>query len=103
TYMNGERKLIFRRQIGSLWKIEKEIPWIEESVTLWVEGDLEFYRFYYKDSSGNSAELGRGETRYLTTEVGGAFTGNYIGLYSVGNGRPCEHEAVFRRYRYCQK
>lgn len=98
-----ERKLIFRRQIGSLEKIEKEIDYNAETVTLKLESDLDIYRFSYRKPDGSWERLGEGEVQYLTTEVGGHFTGNYIGLYSCGNGNRCKTPAVFSKFSYEKK
>ena len=38
--------------------------------------------------------IGEGEAQYLTTEVGGCFTGNYIGLYAS------KGEALFTEFSY---
>jgi len=100
TYEEGKRKLIFRRQIGSLEKVESEILFEADRITLKVESDLDFYRFSYRKEDGSWEKLGEGEVQYLTTEVGGHFTGNYIGLYSCGNGRKCETAAVFSDFSY---
>lgn len=100
---NGERRLIFRRQIGSLEKVERNCPYEGEAVGLWLDADLDFYRLGYRRPDGSSEELGRGETQYLTTEVGGNFTGNYIGLYSSGNGRKCRAAAAFSAFCYLGK
>ncbi len=97
TCLEGRRQLIFRRQIGSLWKIENRIDFPEDTVRLRLTGGTDHYVFsFLKD--GEWTELGRGETAYLSTEVGGAFTGNYIGLYCAGNGAPCQGEARFRDF-----
>lgn len=95
-----KRKLIFRRQIGSLEKVEKEIDYEGSKVVLQLESDRDFYRFRYSEKEGIWKDLGEGEVQYLTTEVGGCFTGNYIALYSCGNGRCCETEAVFSEFTY---
>lgn len=95
-----ERKLIFRRQIGSLFKVEQEIPYQADSVSLKLEADLDFYRFFRQKEDGSWEEFGKGETRYLTTEVGGNFTGNYIGLYSTGGGKKCKTAAAFSGFCY---
>lgn len=97
---NQKRKLIFRRQIGSLEKVECEVEDIPASVRLKLTSDKEFYIFSYQTRDGSWKELGRGEVQYLTTEVGGRFTGNYIALYAGGNGRPCREEAVFSDFVY---
>lgn len=99
-YKDGCRKLILRRQIGTLWKIEKEINYPGSTVEIMLQSDMEWYVFFYRESGGQWKELGGGETIYLTTEVGGAFSGNYIGLYSVGNGKKCVTPAVFRDFCY---
>ncbi len=99
--IGGQRQLIFRRQIGSLWKIERQLPFAGDTVTLRLTTDRERYAFSFLTEDGWQP-LGEGETIYLTTEVGGAFTGNYIGLYSAGNGQPCEAEARFTAFA-CRK
>ena len=95
-----KRKLIFRRQIGSLEKVERECSWDSACVCVKMAADSEFYRFEFQNPDGSWEEFGRGETQYLTTEVGGNFTGNYIGLYSSGNGKKCSTCAAFSDYYY---
>lgn len=97
---NQKKKLIFRRQIGSLEKVEFEMDYVPEGVRLKLSSDKEFYVIRYQAADGSWQELGRGETQYLTTEVGGRFTGNYIALYASGNGRPCRNKAVFSDFIY---
>jgi xylan 1,4-beta-xylosidase len=41
-----------------------------------------------------------GETRYLSTEVAGGFTGVYFGLYATGNGQPSTTPAYFDYIEY---
>ncbi len=49
------------------------------------------YKFYIQttDDAGNSAEtyLGRGFTKYLSSEVSSGFTGTMIGLFAIGSCR----------------
>lgn len=99
TWTEGHRQLIIRRQIGSLWKIEKQIPYEKNEVELYLMADKEYYTLGYKDGD-SCVTLGKGETAYLTTEVGGKFTGNYIGLYATGNGKACSEKAVFNWFEY---
>lgn len=96
----GARKLIFRRQIGSLEKTECELDYGADRVTLKLESDLDVYRFTCQKEDGSWESLGEGEVQYLTTEVGGHFTGNYIALYSCGNGEPCQTGALFSDFSY---
>ena len=41
-----------------------------------------------------------GETRYLSTEVGGKYTGVYLAMYVTGNGRFCSVPADFDWFEY---
>ena len=100
---DGKRKLMFRRQIGSLEKEEFICCYESDRITLKVESDQDFYRFSYQNETGAWKQIGEGEVQYLTTEVAGAFTGNYIGLYSCGNGKKCQTAAVFTDFSYVGK
>ena len=44
--------------------------------------------------------LGGGETRYLSTEVAGGFTGVYFGLYATGNGARSTTPAFYDWFEY---
>lgn len=76
------QQLVFRRQIGSLWKVEQEVSYAKAIVTLGIEADKENYRFYFLDEQLQKQFIGSGETRYLTTEVGGVFTGIMAGCFA---------------------
>lgn len=95
---NGTRKVIFYRRIGSLMAREYEAVVDTDKVFFEIESDKDFYTFYYTiDGALSSGRvlIGRGETVYLTTEVGGSFTGNYFAMFAMGNGNKCETTAVF--------
>lgn len=100
TFKAGKRKLIFNRQIGSLKKVEYEADYPGEQVEIKLEADLDNYKFSYLSEEGTWVNIGQGEVQYLTTEVGGSFTGNYIALYCTGNGKTCSNCASFTEYRY---
>ena len=78
----GKDFVILRRQIGSLKAVEREIPLEGRAATLRLEGSREWLRFTYSTDRKEFTELGGGEASYLTTEVGGCFTGNYVGIYA---------------------
>lgn len=99
TMMSEEGCLIVRRQIGSLKAIEKVIPYEKDQVTLRLTGTREAYTFSF-GVDGIFTEIGSGETAYLSTEVGGCFTGNYIALYASGNGRKAAAKAHFTSFSY---
>ena len=100
TQLDGLKCLIVRRQIGSLWKIENVINYESDLVFLEIEANKENYIFKFSKDGVEYNEIGQGETAYLTTEVGGAFTGNYFGLYTTGNGKNCTNGAIFKNFEY---
>lgn len=101
TKRNGKNALIFRRQIGSLTAVENTIEILYNDIILELRATEETYAFSYAEYGTNAfAPAGQGECAYLTTEVGGFFTGNYIALYASGNGKPCTQEAVFSWFDY---
>lgn len=103
TKIDDRGYIIFRRQIGTLWKIERQIPYERDQVVFELHCSKDHYTFWYGISKDELKFLGKGETDYLTTEVGGRFTGNYIGLYAAGNGVKCKEGAKFRWFKYTSK
>lgn len=99
TQIEGEKKLIFRRQIGSLYKVENMVTYLSSNIEFKLVANHEDYVFSYKGDE-TWHELGRGEVMYLTTEVGGCFTGNYIALYATGNGEMSKQKSTFKWFEY---
>ncbi|MDQ8736495.1 glycoside hydrolase family 43 protein [Paenibacillus sp. LHD-38] len=97
---NGQRRLIFRRRIGTLWKIEREIEYEQSGIILGIKANRQCYTFTYSHPDGEPVEFGKGECSYLSTEVAGGFTGVYIGMYATGNGASCKAPAYFDYFDY---
>lgn len=100
TMIEHQKRIIFRRRIGSLWKVENSIPYKGDQVVFEMKATPHTYSFSYIDESGKSIAVGSGEVQYLTTEAGGKFTGNYIVLYATGNGKKCVNPAYFDWFDY---
>lgn len=100
TMTDHQKRIIFRRRIGSLWKVENSISYDNDQVVFEMNATKEMYSFSYIDDSHASAFVGKGEVQYLSTEAGGKFTGNYIVLYATGNGRKCANPAYFDWFDY---
>ena len=100
TKLQGEQCLILRRQIGKLKAIEAKVPYAKNEVVLRLNGRRHTYDFSYSEDGVNFVELGGGESQYLSTEAGGCFTGNVIGLYASGNGKEAKQNAYVRRFSY---
>jgi alpha-N-arabinofuranosidase len=82
--MDGKRQVVVRRRIGSLVAVVGQEPIGDGVVTLRIQADPEWYRFFYSVGTQEPRQLASGETRYLSTEVAGGFTGVYFGLYVYG-------------------
>ena len=73
------------KQIGPLSGIQAQVVYEAESIVLQITGSPHDYHLAYGPNEHELTELGQGEVKYLTTEVGGAFTGNFLALYASGN------------------
>ncbi len=93
--------IIVRRSIGSLRVVTARVPLKGTRVQLGLRADKDEYTFGYREGEASEPHwLDSGETRYLSTEVAGGFTGIYLALYSTGNGRPSAAPAYFDWFEY---
>lgn len=95
-YGEQARQVIVRRRIGSLSVVVAQAPIFEGGpVTFQIDAEQAWYHLSYEMDEQASVRLASGETRYLTTEVAGGFTGVYFGMYATGSGRPSTAPADF--------
>jgi alpha-N-arabinofuranosidase len=103
TTRAGRRSVVLRRRIGDL---RAEVatrtlsPNGSSRLVLAIDADRDKYVFSYGRHQDDLQPLGDGETRYLSTEVAGGFTGVYFGIYATGNGARCEQPADFDWFEY---
>jgi len=100
TQIGGAAYVVVRRRIGSLAAVVARERLAASPLTLVIQADREQYTFAYELSEQPQRVLATGETRYLSTEVAGGFTGVYFALYASGNGRPCAAPANFEWFEY---
>jgi alpha-N-arabinofuranosidase len=100
TRLDGVQKVIFRRRLGTLWKVEQEIEYNGSGIVLSVQANPKAYTFAYAAPGGEAKVLGSGECGMLSSEVAGGFTGVYFGLYATGNGQACAAPAYFNGFDY---
>jgi len=88
-------KVIQRLNIGDIKSVEHEVD-LESGnhATLMIRAAHERYSFFLH-VNGEDILLGTAQTRYLSSEVAGGFTGVLIGLYAVGEGA----SAVFSKFK----
>ncbi|CAM4387973.1 glycoside hydrolase family 43 protein [Saccharibacillus endophyticus] len=87
---DGSIKVVERLNIGDVKSIEKAIPINPENpAKLLIRSGHERYHFFLVQDNEEIA-LGTAQTRYLSSEVAGGFTGVVIGLYAVGENAEAE-------------
>ncbi|MCM1501248.1 MAG: glycoside hydrolase family 43 protein [Bacteroidales bacterium] len=75
--------IVLQYRLGSMLHTEKEIPVRQPKVQLRITGTPDFYSFEYSENGKDFHSMGMMDTRYLSTETSGGFTGTVIGLYTV--------------------
>lgn len=83
-------KVIERLNIGDIKSIESKVELGNVNhATLKIRAGHERYSFFIH-ANGKDILLGTAQTRYLSSEVAGGFTGVLIGLYAFGEGSMAE-------------
>jgi alpha-N-arabinofuranosidase len=91
----GRRHIGVRRRIGGLAAVVAEQEIGDDPLTLIVRAERDRYTLGYAPGGVALQVLASGETRYLSTEVAGGFTGVYFALYATGNGKASTAPAFF--------
>ena len=71
-----------RLSIGCLSEEVNDAPFTGDEVRLLIEAEEYGYHFY-AISEGTKANLGYADSKYLSSEVAGGFTGVMLGLYAI--------------------
>lgn len=83
-------KVIERLNIGDIKSVEYEVDQgSDNQATLMIRASHERYSFIIH-ANGKDTLLGTAQTRYLSSEVAGGFTGVLLGLYAYGEGSLAE-------------
>jgi alpha-N-arabinofuranosidase len=83
-------KVIERLNIGDIKSVENEVELgNDHHATLVIQASHERYSFLIH-ADGKDIPLGTAQTKYLSSEVAGGFTGVLIGLYASGEGSVAE-------------
>ena len=96
----GERYLQVKLQFGSVVHKSEKIKLEPGPVELRIKGETMTYAFEYAQHGKNFREIEKIESRYLSTETVGGFTGLYVGLYATGNGKQSGTNADFDWFEY---
>lgn len=96
----GRKQLIVRYVLGSINHIEQSIALPNEKLSLMVKGTKSDYEFGYCLSGQSFISLSRLNTRYLSTETAGGFTGIMIGMYAQAGQKSTAGKAAFEYFEY---
>jgi alpha-N-arabinofuranosidase len=80
----GTYQVVLRLNIGDIKHEKAVVPATYNEVLLKIRSDAMHYTFSFVED-GRETVLGTGQTRYLSSEVAGGFTGVLLGLYSQGS------------------
>ena len=95
-----KRSVGLRYKLGEITHCAKEVSLpADGEVELVVKSDINFYYFGYK-VNGIYYDLGKMNTRYLSTETAGGFTGVVLGLYAVSVSKESKMYADFECFKY---
>ena len=95
-----KRSVGLRYKLGEITHYAKEVSLpTSGEVELVVKSDINYYYFGYK-VNGIYHDLGKMNTRYLSTETAGGFTGVVLGLYAVSASKESEMCADFGCFKY---
>ena len=84
--------------LGSIYHHQASVEITGNSALLRIKGDVNNYSFYYSTDNGeNFYNLGFADTRYLSSETAGGFTGIILGMYCTGKENPA---ATFNYFHY---
>ncbi|MDN4068812.1 glycoside hydrolase family 43 protein [Paenibacillus vini] len=90
-------EVIERLNVGDIKSVERAIDLGQcNHATLVIKSTPTHYHFYVRTDDRTETLLGAAQSRYLSSEVAGGFTGVLIGLYATGKERDCHAE--FKRF-----
>lgn len=97
---HGKSTILFRRRVGSLKIVEREIEFDEPSVVFTITATDTSFTFSIETAEGEEKMMGSGETSLLSTQIAGGFTGIYFAMYATGNGKTSTTPAHFEYFNY---
>ncbi|WP_127530247.1 glycoside hydrolase family 43 protein [Paenibacillus kobensis] len=99
-HADDQYEVILRLNIGDIKHVQQTVPiGTNSQVQLLVEASHERYTFSFQLDDGQSLELGTAQTKYLSSEVAGGFTGVIIGLYAVHEDAEAQFSSFVCEYQ----
>ena len=99
----GKRYLVVKLMFGQTIYTSKEIELLPGFVDLRIEGTGPEFVFSYSQNNNGFTNIEKADSRFMSTESIGGFTGTYVGLYATGKGIKNETPAVYDWFDYVGK
>lgn len=96
----NKQVLVLRYRLGELNYEINEVLIPKGNVELQVKGNNHFYEFSYAINGEKFLPLNKMNTRYLSTETNGGFTGVYLGLFAISKDASSKAYADFSFFKY---
>jgi len=97
---NSKRFLILKYRLGNLLHTDAKVEIPKKQVYLQVRGSADYYTFLYSLDGTNFQSLGKMNTRYISSETAGGFTGIYLGLFSTSESKLSKAYTDFDYFTY---
>ncbi len=98
--INGKRMLYVKLQFGQTIYQSSGIELKPGYVDLRIEGNGPEFIFSYSQNSSEFQIIEKADSRFLSTQTLGWFTGVYAGMYASGNGSLSETTALYHWFDY---
>ena len=96
----NKRMLLVKLQFGQTIYKSKEIELKSGPVKLKVKGEKTTFTFSYSQGDNEYTDIETVDSKFLSSETAGGFTGLYVGLYATGNGQPSTANAYYDYFDY---
>lgn len=97
---NGKRVLVSRLKFGSVIHESKEAVLKSGPVKLQMKGERNTFSFSYAQGNEPFKEIQKVDSKFLDTPTVGGCTGDYVGFYATGNGKPSTASADYDFFEY---
>lgn len=83
TVKSDKRVLCVRYQLGQITHLEQEIEVSDKPIQLIATGSSDYYEISFTQSNEPPTTIARVDTRFISSETMGGFTGVYLSMFAV--------------------
>ena len=97
---NGKRVLVSKLRFGLVVHESTAAELKPGPVKLLIKGERTTFSFMYAQGNDPFKEIEKVNSKFLSSETAGGFTGVYVGLYATGNGKSSTASADYDWFEY---